>query len=208
MNFIILGDKYQKGMKSKGCVGLIQYDKNHNFFEHQYNFIKKYFPLANIIYVHGFESKKFISFLKKKKINDVTLVFNNKFDIKNQTYGLSLTSNYIDGDFFILFGNAILNKKNFNKFKTKAGSQVFISNNDGSIGCVINNGIVENICFDLENYICNIYYVSKQSGQMLKELVNNSQYHNSFIFEMINRLIDAGQIFKPYFMKDKNVIKN
>ena len=39
MNIIILGDKYEKGMKSKGCQALIPYSSRVLMVEHQ---IKKY----------------------------------------------------------------------------------------------------------------------------------------------------------------------
>ena len=64
MNIIILGDKYQKRMKSRGCVGLIKYN-NKNIISHQYKTLHSIFPNANIIYVYGFDNKRFISYINK-----------------------------------------------------------------------------------------------------------------------------------------------
>lgn len=203
MNFIILGDKYQKGMKSKGCVGLLRFNKKHNIFQHQYHHIKEHFPKAKIIYVHGFESKKFVSFLHKNGYDDVIAINNDEYDNKNQAYSLSLTKSFLNSDCFITFGNTILVKNIFSKFNKLHGSQIFISNDKSEIGCIINDSFIENISFDLDNYISNIYYLDKLTIPDLNLLLDNTKFHNNFLFEIINKLIDAGKIFKPYYTRIK-----
>jgi hypothetical protein len=204
MNFIILGDKYQKGMKSKGCVGLIKINKNDNLFENQYRTIKEFDPSANIIYVYGFESKKFINFINKHSYA-LELLYNDKYETNNQTFSLSLAKNFLNNDCFIIFGDNILKKTMFNKFNTKLGSQIFISSGlDSNIGCIIHNNAIENISFDLDNKLTNIYYVNQVTASRISDLISDQKYHNSFIFEIINKIIDTGTIFKPYFMNKKS----
>lgn len=205
MNFIILGDKPQKGMKSKGCVGLFKITRTHNIFEHQYAEIKKHFPKAKIIYISGFESKKFLSFLKKFGYNDVISINNSEFNIKNQAYSLNLARSFIGKDCFIILGSNILNKNIFTNFNKNYGSQIFISKNKNKnqIGCIINNNLVENLSFDLDNHVQNIYYLNYTATDSLKNLLFNAKNHNNFIFELINKLIDSGQIFRPYYIKNE-----
>lgn len=204
MNFIILGDKYQKGMKSKGCVGLIKVNKTQNIFENQYKIIKAFYPSANIIYVHGFESKKFTNFLSKNQYSDIKHYYNDKYETNNQTFSLSLAQEFLNNDCFIMFGDNILNKSIFNKFNSKLGSQVFITHDSSNeIGCIINDNIVENISFDLDNTLSNIYYISKDAVNLLASLVSDKKHYNSFIFEMINKTIDIGICFKPHYLNKK-----
>lgn len=201
MNFIILGDKPQKGMKSKGCVALFKITKNLNIFDYQYIEIKKQFPKAKIIYVNGFESKKFLSFLKKSNYKDVITINNNEFNNKNQGYSLNLAKLFLNKDCFILLGNNILSKNTFLNFDKNYGSQIFVSKNKNEIGCIINNDKIENLSFDLDNYMQNIYYLDYVATDTLKNLLENSKNHNNFIFELINKLIDSGLTFKPYYTK-------
>jgi|688.fasta_scaffold294417_1 CTP:phosphocholine cytidylyltransferase-like protein len=207
MNFIILGDKYQKGMKSKGCVGLIKINKTQNIFENQYKIIKSFYPLANIIYIHGFESKKFTNFLSKNRYDDIKHYFNNDYEINNQTFSLSLAQQFLNDDCFIMFGDNILSKSIFNKFNNKCGPQVFISQDSSNeIGCIINNNIIENISFDLDNSLSNMYYINKDTAHLLSSLVSDKRYHNNFIFEIINKTIDIGICFKPYYLNKKAIL--
>jgi hypothetical protein len=47
MNIIILGDKFQKRMKSKGCTALLDYNKKPLFY-YQYNIIRSIFPVLKL----------------------------------------------------------------------------------------------------------------------------------------------------------------
>lgn len=194
MNFIILGDKFQKGMKSKGCAGLIKIDGDQSIFEQQYKIIKKYFPQAHIVYVGGFESKKIENFINKNYVN-VTFVNNLRFEESNDCYTLNLVRNFLVDDCFITFGYSVLNKKLFEKFNPSLGSQIFLANNNSTtIGCIIQNNKIENISFDLPNHIDDLYYISSKDIKGLQKIVSNQQYHNYFVFELLNYLIDAKQI--------------
>lgn len=207
MNFIILADKYQKGMKSKGCVGLIKINNKQNIFQNQYKTIKEFYPQAKIIYVYGFEAKKFTNFLSKNEYSDVDYVYNDKYEINNQTFSLSLVSNFLHSNCFILFGDNILTKKTFYKFNPKYGSQIFISNNSNEdLGCIINDNIVENISFDIDNKITNMYYIDKHAVLKLNYFVSDISNSKSFLFEIINKMIDINVSFKPFFNNTKKPI--
>lgn len=198
MNFIILGDKFQKRMKSKGCVGLININDKPIIY-HQYRNIKKAFPKAKIIYVSGFEHKRFSSYIEKNKENyvDIFIVSNKNFDKYNYAYTLSLVNDYLDSDCIIGFGDNIY-KNTFNKLNTNNGSQIFINNKQkSSLGCIISDHQIQNISYDLDNYLMDIYYLSARHSAMLKKIVSNKYYENHFLFELINSIIDQKEIFKP-----------
>lgn len=206
MNFIILGDKYQKGMKSKGCAGLIKIDKNTVLFQHQYDVIKKYYPQATIIYVGGFESKKIENFISKN-YSDVVFINNSQHEKLNEGYSLSLVKKLLRDDVFIVTGYSLLQKKMFQDFDTKLGSQiVIVSDSTKNIGCIIDQNKINNISFDLPNYIEDIYYLSKKDCIILQKILCGHKHRNYFIFELINKIIDSGVDIKPFFYKQK--IKN
>lgn len=202
MNCIILGDKYQKRMKSRGCVGLIKI-KHKPIIEHQYTTIKNIFPLANIIYVYGFEHKRFSSFISKNQhtYKDIITIYNSNYDTKNNAYSLYLASKYLNDDCLILFGDHIFHKKTFLHFsRASAKSQVFINKkHKNKLGCIVNHNKIENISYDLDNYLTEIYYLNKNHTSMICQNLQNDMNHNCFIFELINKLIDNNQTIYPTF---------
>lgn len=201
MNIIVLGDKFQKRMKSKGCVGLIRLN-NKNIIQHQHKVLRQIFPSSNIIYVYGFENKRFQSFINKNSIlnNDIEIIYNPNYEQFNNAYSLYLASSFLNNDCLIMFGDTIISKKTFDKFTTNKSSQIFVSKkHKGRLGCIINESGVENIAYDLNNYIIDMYYLSTKHTSMIKDILENKINHNCFIFEIINKLIDAGQNIYPFF---------
>lgn len=207
MNFIILADKYQKGMKSKGGLGLLKLNTRTNMIEHQYKQIKKVFPKAKIIYVYGFDSKKIETFLQEKKYKDLIQIYNPNYDHHNFAYSLRLASDYLDKDCFITFGDVGFKSSIFNNFSKDNGSQIFINNKQKhKIGCVINDNRIMHISFDLGNYISQIYYISKKDAERLRQLTSQENLKNYFFFEIINKLIDNNVGFYPFIKNNKNLI--
>lgn len=205
MNFIILADKYIKGMKSKGGTGLVKVNSRYNLFETQHKIITKNFKNSKIIYVYGFDGKKMAHFFDKKKYSNVIPIYNENYEKYNNTYSLSLAQKYMDKDFFVLFGYSIFKKEIFQNFN-KTYSQIFVNNKTKNhIGCVINENSVNHICFDLTNYIMDIYYISKKDSPLMKELTTISKYKNCFIFEILNKMIDLGIDIKPTIKNYKNI---
>ena len=205
MNFIILADKYIKGMKSKGGIGLVKFNSRYNLFETQHNIITKNFKNAKIIYIYGFDGKKISNFFEQKQYNNVIPIYNENYEKYNNTYSLSLAEKYIDKDFFVLFGYSIFQKQIFQKFK-KEHTQVFLNNKTkNNIGCVISDDKVNHICFDINNYIMDIYYISKKDSPLIKELCSIPKYKNYFIFELLNKMIDLGIEIKPTVKNYKNI---
>lgn len=201
MKCIILGDKFQKRMKSKGCVGLIRVNNNCNLIQHQYDILTKYFPDVQIVYVCGFEHKKLINFLDKqpKTYSRINIIVNPDYDVYNSTYSLFLAREHLNDNCIIMSGEHIIGNI-FQKFSSFNQSQVFISkNNTKDLGCIINNGMIENIAHDLENYLYDIYYIYKNDINNLYDFINDKSNHNCFVFEIINKLISNNNKIYPFF---------
>lgn len=207
MNIIILGDKFQKRMKSKGCVGLFKVNQ-HTAIEHQISSIRSYAPDAKIIYVYGFESKKFLSYFNKHispKYSNIDIVYNEQYNKYNYAYSLYLAQEYLNDDCMIVFGDQIFKNNILNHLHQHKNSQIFISSKQkNKLGCIINNDQIAHISYGLNNYVHNMYYLDKHHSLMLQSiLVNSDQFHNCFIFELINKLIDSGQHIKPLIVNTK-----
>ena len=205
MNIIILGDKYQKRMKSKGCVGLMKYN-NKNIVNHQYKTIRSVFPSCKIIYVHGFDSKRFVSYINKNILTyqNMLLINNHEYDTRNNSYSLNLIKDHLNDHSIIMFGDHVLKSSTFDNFRFSNESQIFINKkNKTRLGCIINNNKIDNISYDLENYLSEVYYISKDQIQTFKQLVSEPKNHNNFIFEILNKMIDLNQSIKPFYTHSK-----
>jgi choline kinase len=204
MNCIILGDKFQKRMKSKGCVGLIK-NNNRCIIQNQHKILKQIFDTElKIIYVYGFESKRLNAFITKNEelSDDILLIYNKNYELYNHAHSLFLCRDYLDDDCLIIFGDSILSSKTFTKFDKSIGSQIFINKNArNKLGCVIQNSEIQNISYDLDNYLSEIYFISKKDAQELAKLLSNTDIHNYFIFEILNKMIDNRCVIKPFYVR-------
>ena len=209
MNIVILADKYQKGMKSKGGLGLLKINSRSTIFDYQYKHIKKAFPKSKIIYVYGFDNKKIENYLSKEKYTDVIQIYNPEYENYNYTYSLNLAKEYLDGDTIITFGDVLFHSNLFKNFDKKRGSQVFINlKKKEKIGCIVIDDRVNHISFDLNNYLSNIYYLEKKDIEDIKKLVGQEKFRNYFLFEIINKSIDNNICFSPFVINSKNHIHN
>lgn len=199
MNCIIIGDKYQKGMKSKGCSALMKTNKQSTIIDNQYDTLTSVFSEPNITYVYGFDSKRLLDFIEQKNYN-IDMVYNKDYERYSDGYSLSLVLDRLDDDVLILLGYQTLRNKIFKKIHSlKKDSAVFIANNmsDPKIGCVIHNNNVTTFNFGLNNYIYDIYYINKQCAKYLKTILQTNKYSNYFLFELLNKLLDNGLVIKP-----------
>lgn len=202
MNCIILGDKYQNGMKSRGCCALIKTNKNTNMLTHQYNILSSVFSNIKIIYVYGFDNKKFIDFYKQCNLN-VNIVYNENYNRYNQAHSLSLAKDFmLNGETIIIDGYQKINKSNIKKIKFNQNcSYLFINKNSTCdserVGCIIDGDTIKSLSLDLSNVIKDIYYFNKECSRDLSCILNDKKNQNNFIFELINRLIDNDHNIKP-----------
>jgi hypothetical protein len=211
IDIVILGDRYQKGKKSKGCPGLIPCNNNKlTTIEYQINNIKKVLPESTINYVSGFDKDKLENFLDKIGLKDTINIINNENYLRyNESYSLSIALNFINqqSDVLVISGYYVplaLNNINFSK------STLFLDNKKTKLGCIINHkNIVENIFFDLDNYIQEMYFLQNKDVKNIRNLLTTNKYNNAFLFELINNIIDSGSIFYTHnlFTKSKNYAK-
>jgi len=209
MNFIILADKFNKGIKSKGCIGLLGLHKRNNIFQFQYKNIKRAFPKSKIIYIYGFDHKKMVLFLEQNNYSDLISIYNPDYEKYNYTHTISLANKYLNDDCFISFGDTIFKHQTFKGFSKQNRSQIFVNTKiKNQFGCTIIDNHVINISFDLQNYLSHIYYVCKKDILHFSHLVTNDKLKNCFIFEVINKMIDSQITFNPFINNNKNLTQN
>lgn len=204
MKCIILGDKYEKGMKSKGCSGLLPVNTKVNLLEHQYKTIKKAFPNCQIIYIYGYESKKINDYFKKKDCN-IQFVKNELYEDTGYATSLNLANQYMDGDCFILSGNIKYSSKSLQEINRKNSQIIVNTKQPYKLGCSVDeNMIADMIVYGADNYLTNCYFVKKHDIDIMKFLLSDKNNLNNFIFEIVNKMIEHGVEFEINNTNSKN----
>ena len=195
---IILADHFKKGMKSQGCSGLIPYDHKKNLFQQQYKAIRDEFPKSNILYVYGFDHKKFNTFVDGKKYKNIQYVLNpNHLNNTGNGYGLSLVKDKLsdDKECLILLGYEPFANKEIKSIKKQKSSCVVVDKKRKSkLGCVIDesSNSIKHIFFDLDNYVSNVYMLKQPEIIKMVDLLSDPKTHNMFLFEIMNGIITQG----------------
>jgi CTP:phosphocholine cytidylyltransferase-like protein len=191
MNIIILGDKYEKGMKSKGCQATIAYSKRISMIEHQRRYLVKALKKFNLAYVYGLDAKTFIGL--DTKFDHIEKIYNDRFGESNYAYSLYCAKHFLNNHCLIIFGDTAFNSVCLKDINLDT-STVFVDNKSSSdLGCVVSENVVTNITFDLPIKINDkIFFLTKNDAIKVKEILENPQNHNNFVFELMNKIIDTG----------------
>lgn len=203
-DIIILGSKPNKGMKSQGALSNINIIGSQSILDNQIKNLQKKININNIIYVGGY------GFSELKNDKKISYIDNVEYESKNNAYSLGLALNKITTNNVLIFFNKIIfSHEIFNYFDFHE-SQIFISKYSSyKIGSIINKNTskIENLFFNLDNRCCGIYYISGKELDYIK-LIYESYFHidNLFIFEIINKSIDMGGIYKPKFINKKRLL--
>lgn len=198
MNCIILGDKYAKGMKSKGCAALLSYNKKINIIQHQLNFIKKFLPESKIVYVYGYCSDSFNKFLIEYNIY-INKIHNPEYETYGQFNSLCLAKDFMNTDCLIFDGYSTL-KKSYIKHIQKPQKESFVvlqKTNENGSGCTVLGNKVKNFGYNLPYNIKNIYCLNVEAMSLVKELCLSKKYKNYFIFEILNEILEENIAIKP-----------
>jgi hypothetical protein len=68
---------------------------------------------------------------------------------------------------------------------------------DSEVGCIVNSrGNLENMMYDLPKKWSQIAYFQDKELEMLRSIVCNRKNRKMFMFEIINKIIEEGGLFK------------
>jgi NDP-sugar pyrophosphorylase family protein len=181
--------------KQHGPTPLLKIN-NQYLIDIQLGILRKQFPKANIVLIVGQDADKVMDYVD----SSIYVVENEKFQesnvIRSIAMGLRVTcSNRI----LIVYGDLLFNA---DIFKTTLGtdSLLFIEENPAVsnkiVGCVYNNGIVENLFYNLPNKWRQITYLTGDNLQFYKKQCFNRDKGTFYEFEILNQMIQKGYPFK------------
>lgn len=193
---IILGAKPIKGMKSLGAFSNIEMAKQKTFLDLQKQNLKKKLNVKNIWYIAGHQHIKLDTHQ-----DGVSFLYNKEYEYKNNGYSLFLgLQNSTADHIVIIFNRVLFHHKIFNRLNYDR-SYVFINDNslnEYKLGCIINDGLIDNIFYNLPNKLTGIYILTGEELRIMRSFIKKSgSIHNMFIFELINSIISMGGKFIP-----------
>lgn len=180
-------------MKGAGCKPLLKLGYK-RLIDYQLESINKLFNKKNIIVVSGFESEKVINYLDQKVIN----IENDRFELTNVVKSISIgLKACLSNSVIIIYGDLFFTKQAINHaYRNQSFVVLSKTMKDNEVGCTINNGILENMFYELPKKWGQIVYFTGKELLLLKKIVHKKEYEKSYGYEIINKVIDMGGIFK------------
>lgn len=193
LSIIILHGGIGRRMKSYGPKALIQLANEQTVLSRQINILNDKFPNAEIIIVTGFGSDKVI-----KQFGNVKTVENHLFEETSALYSAGLGMRVASySNTLILYGSMVFDEQVMN-FDIYNDSLIITGPmKEDTVG--VNIDEKNNICYfdyGLTTKWSQIVYLSAPSSNLLKFYAVNKDYCKLHIFEILNKMIDAGHIFK------------
>ena len=183
-----------KRMKTYGPKALIEIN-NQTIIQNQLKIINDTFPHCRIILVCGFQAEK----LMNNTPNNIIKVENSSYEESNvvRSIGVGLRATITD-NVVIIYGDLIFNKAALNiRFdESSLITDQSSSMSQEEVGCIVNEGIVESMCYDLPLKWGQIMYLNGKELRLMKEYCYNKNNSKMFGFEAINYVIGLGGKFK------------
>lgn len=185
-----------KRMKIYGPKSLIHINGVHTILSKQLMNIRKLFKQYEIILVGGYQIHK----LKKHCSGDIKLIENPDYENTNVIESIRIGLDNISTDnAVIIYGDLVFNSHCLSvPFYNESALVLCDSMKTEEVGCVVSEKKIQYVFYEIEKKWAQIAYFTGQELSLLKEFFLNNSDRNLYGFEVINRIIDMGGMFKPY----------
>jgi len=213
ISVVILATLPDNGIKSLGSKSLLSF-KGKYFIEHQLDAIKQ--GLRNkkhdITIMSGFDNQRMIKFLspiaKKHNIQIIKENYEN-----NLNFGGSLIesikyikySNLLSINYGLLFRPSVISRMvKKNDTNTIIVSDNHSCNSNIKVGCYDENNKIVNLFYNLgQKKYLDINYWNSNTIDFIKKNISFKDYHNRFVFELVNLLINHSHGFESLSVDPK-----
>jgi choline kinase len=191
-------------MKSYGAKSLIKLTPNLNILQHQLSVIQKTIPEYELIFITGHEANKVFGYLPLGVIG----IENEKYKETNVVRSIAMGLRAISTNrVLIIYGDLVFNSTTL-RVPLEHYSLLWAAPNimtEDEVGCVVADGFVEHMIYELPNKWAQIMYLTGNELQTFKEMVFNPANSNKFGFEIINETINKHGKFKAVSPKNMKI---
>lgn len=201
IDIILLAAKANKKLRKCGAKPIIKISSRQTILQRQVSILKKYFNKFNLHLVVGFRQDEIIQHAHET-YNRINIIENKEYDNLNIAHSIKLgLQQTTRNNIMIMYGDLVFSRHIFDKTNFCI-SNVFIENyknlHNRSIGCIINNGQLQNMMWNIPDKWCQIAFFSKREAEILRQLDINSRH---FTYQIINNMIENGGKFNAEKIK-------
>lgn len=203
MNAIILNAGVSTRMKTYEPRALLKIN-NSTLIETQYCILKQA-GFNQIRTVVGYKAEKLI-----KKINHlpIEIIKNDNYEETNNGYSLKLAYKNSDKKVLLVHGDILfdLNSISFNKNESCLVVDRANRMKSKEVGAVCSD-TVTNLSYGIPTKWCQIAFFTGKEFELLYEVLMTTDTKNKLSFELINKIIEKGGIFKHYENPDMKILE-
>ena len=194
MTIILLYDQYTRRMKAHGPTSLIPI-KNSKLLDYHLKYISDVFPKNEIVICTGFNADKVEKYVRLNYADkNIRIVENQIFEDTNSCESLRLCLNNINNNnILIINGGVFFYKDAISKIDTKKSCVLVEKNNlTLDIGINENKELLEHMDVGLDSKWTEIIFLNNRKViEHLRKVLSETNFKKKFIFEAINRLLQA-----------------
>ena len=191
---ILLYDQYTRRMKAYGPTSLIPI-KNSKLLDYHLKYISDVFPKNEIVICTGFNADRVEKYIRTNYANqNIRIVENQIFEDTNSCESLRLClNNTNNNNILIINGGVFFYKDAISKIDTKKSCILVEKNNITlDIGINQNKELLEHMDVGLDfKWTEMIFLNNRNSIDHLRKVLSENNFKKKFIFEAINRLVQA-----------------
>jgi len=194
VTIILLYDQYTRRMKAYGPTSLIPI-KNSKLLDYHLKYISDVFPKNEIVICTGFSADRVQKYIRTNYANqNIRIVENQIFEDTNSCESLRLClNNTNNNNILIINGGVFFYKDAISKIDTKKSCILVEKNNITlDIGINQNKELLEHMDVGLDfKWTEMIFLNNRNSIDHLRKVLSENNFKKKFIFEAINRLVQA-----------------
>lgn len=194
VTIILLYDQYTRRMKAYGPTSLIPI-KNSKLLDYHLKYISDVFPKNEIVICTGFNADRVEKYIRTNYANqNIRIVENQIFEDTNSCESLRLClNNTNNNNILIINGGVFFYKDAISKIDTKKSCILVEKNNITlDIGINQNKELLQHMDVGLDfKWTEMIFLNNRNSIDHLRKVLSENNFKKKFIFEAINRLVQA-----------------
>lgn len=185
-------------VRSLGSRSLIQITPTQTVLDKQIAQIKESLPNNEIILITGFDSER----VMKAAPANIIKIENERFEETNVVRSIAIGLHAArHPNVVIIHGDLVFSTETLKYAGFSNRSGLIVSNSQekrqDKIGCIIDNGSVEHMLYDLPNQWAEIIYLTGKELNLFSSIAKRRDKERLLDFEVINSVIEKGGTFIP-----------
>lgn len=185
-------------MGSYGPKALIKIG-GESLISRQIKAIKKHFHKHEIVLVSGFHSERLMNTLP----DDIISIENENYAQTNVARSIAMGLRACTTDRVLICYGDLVFHDNLLQMPFDRDSAIVTCHSmpESDVGCITHNNLIENLGYIFEDKWAQVVYLTGRELRLMKTIAWNRENSKQYGFELLNKVIQKGGKFKPFFTK-------